>query len=76
MLNGLIMLNTELLKNYQSTPLFLNQPTKYTALINTNVKGTSPTFFGTTASSAGRTKCVFEKPTVLGKLSFIRFFGL
>ena len=34
-----IMLNTELLKHYKITPFL--KPTKYTALINTNVKGVS-----------------------------------
>jgi len=39
----------------QSTPFIA--PTKYTALINTNVKGASPECFGTSAPASGRTKC-------------------
>ena len=52
--NGHIMLNTELLKYYQSTPFF--KLTKRTALINTNIKGLSTTCFGTSVSSSGTTK--------------------
>jgi hypothetical protein len=39
---------------YRSTPFFT--PSEHTALINTNIKYASPTCFGTSAPSCGRTK--------------------
>jgi len=41
----------------QNTPFIT--PTKYTFLLNTNIKCASPACFGTSVPSSGRTECQF-----------------